>query len=158
MRYFLDTEFNDYGGELISLALVSEVGAKILYIATPCSNPTPWVAENVIPILDVGTSPRIVTADEFGSEIAEFLKDDKAPVIIADWPDDIRHFCAALITGPGCMVNLRSLQFEMVRVDSYPTTLVGAVQHNALWDALALRHKMVEMSAIRAMMSLSGTD
>jgi hypothetical protein len=25
-------------------------------------------------------------------------------------------------------------------VDAYPTTLDGAIQHNAWWDAMALRH------------------
>ncbi len=33
-------------------------------------------------------------------------------------------------------------EFEMHRVDAYPTMLPGAVQHNAYWDAMALRHKL----------------
>jgi hypothetical protein len=41
------------------------------------------------------------------------------------------------------MINVRpSIKFEMHRVDAYPTTLPGAVQHNAYWDAMALRHKL----------------
>lgn len=32
------------------------------------------------------------------------------------------------------------LRFEVSNLDAYPTDLPGAVQHNAWWDAMALRH------------------
>ena len=35
MRYFLDTEFNGFGGALISLALVPEIGDKDFYVSLP---------------------------------------------------------------------------------------------------------------------------
>ena len=139
-RYFLDTEFNEFGGELISLALVGDDGRE-LYLATPCKKPGAWVAENVIPIIKCpGADPIEVEADQIGHAIAMFLYDDDVPTIIADWPDDIRYFCQSVITGPGKMVSIRRLQFQMLRIDAYPTDLEGAVQHNALWDARALRH------------------
>ena len=142
MRYFLDTEFDGFGGALISLALVAEDGAS-LYLATECEPPTDWVRDNVMPIVSVpGASPTVIGPDEFGVAIATWfqLRNDASPVIIADWPDDIRYFCQAMIVGPGQMVNIPRLQFQMVRVDAYPTALEGAVQHNALWDARALRY------------------
>jgi len=140
VRYFLDTEFNEFGGDLISLALVSEAGDRELYIATECDKPGAWVKENVLPILRAGDAdPIMIQPDEFGRAIQWFLADDKLPTIVADWPDDIRYFCQAVITGPGQMVNIPRLQFQMLRMDAYPTTLDGAVQHNALWDARALR-------------------
>lgn len=40
-------------------------------------------------------------------------------------------------------VNIPALTFEIFRVDSYPTELPEAVQHNALWDARALRRKIM---------------
>ena len=143
-RYFLDCEFNGMGGDLISLALVCEDGRE-LYMATPyVSNPIPWVAENVIPIIKcAGTKPFISGTRNFCNMIAAFLEGDGCPEIIADWPDDIAYFCKAIVTGPGQMVNIRFLRFELHRVDAYPTTLPGAVQHNALWDARALRHKIM---------------
>ena len=53
MRYFLDAEFNGFGGELISLALVPEQdGLPPFYEAIRCDAPTDWVAENVIPVLE----------------------------------------------------------------------------------------------------------
>lgn len=139
MLYFLDTEFNGFGGDLISLALVSEMG-KELYIATPCAEPAEWVKENVIPIIECeGARPHYAQPDQFGRIVARFLAGDRAAVIVADWPDDIRYLCQTFITGPGEMVAIPQLQFQMLRVDSYPTELPGAVQHNALWDARALR-------------------
>lgn len=139
-RYFLDTEFNEFGGDLISLALVGEDGSE-LYLATACDNPGAWVKENVLPIVKCeGAKPINIGPKDFGHAIAWFLQHDKVPTIIADWPDDIRYFCQAIITAPGEMVAIRRLQFQMLRIDAYPTELPGAVQHNALWDARALRH------------------
>ena len=140
MKYYLDTEFNGMDGDLISLALVSEDGREI-YLSTPCRNPVPWVAENVIPIIDCDGATSIRTG-LMGIRIGLFLMEDKNPIIIADWPDDISYFCKTLILRPGQMVTIRAITFKMVRVDAYPTDLPGAVQHNALWDARALRHKL----------------
>ena len=140
MRYYLDTEFNEFGGELISLALVAEDGTE-LYLATNCAHSGAWVLANVIPVLSVkGAVPLDIPANEFGKAVAAFMDGDANPTIVADWPDDIRYLCGALITGPGEMVAIPRLKFELERVDAYPTTLEGAIQHNALWDARALRH------------------
>ena len=144
MNYFLDTEFNEFGGDLISLALVREDNCAFLYVATDCKNPGAWVAANVLPIIDApGADAVLIHPTSFGRFIEDFLDGDEYPNIVADWPDDIRYFCQALITGPGEMINIPRVAFEVRRVDAYPTTLAGAVQHNALWDARALRHYFV---------------
>lgn len=144
MRYFLDTEFNEFDGDLISLALVCDDGRE-LYLATDCQSPGEWVAGNVIPIIECdGSAPQWIQPEHFGHFITAFTAGDDNRVIIADWPDDIRYFCQALILGPGQMVAIPRLTFALIRVDAYPTTLAGAVQHNALWDARALRHKLQE--------------
>ena len=76
-------------------------------------------------------------------DVCDFLEDyffgDKNILIYTDWPDDVAYICKALITGPGKMINIPSIRFEVVRVDAYPTQLRDAVQHNAYWDAQALR-------------------
>ena len=144
MSYFLDTEFNGMGGDLISLALVRDDGLEFYLATRLMSKPVPWVSDNVIPIVKcLGARPVMCSAEAFGTAIMSFLFNDRDPVIIADWPDDIAYFCKALIVGPGKMVNITSLRFELIRVDAYPTTLAGAVQHNALWDARVLRHKLI---------------
>ena len=143
MKYFLDTEFNGFGGDLISLALVSEDGRE-LYLAADCPYPEPWVAQNVMPIVQAdGAKPVYVDVGSWGRYIADFIDTDRRPWLVADWPDDIRYLCGLLITGPGMMVNLPSLAISMLRVDAYPTSLPGAIQHNALWDARALRWRVL---------------
>ena len=144
MKYYLDTEFNGMGGDLISLALVAAAGGEI-YFSLRCNNPVPWVAKNVIPVMScTGAHAIKVTPHILAISIANFFfhMKDSDPVIIADWPDDISYFCKALITGPGQMVNIPTLTFKLERVDAYPTDLRGAVQHNALWDARALQRKL----------------
>jgi hypothetical protein len=143
VRYYLDTEFDGFGGDLISLALVREDGAS-LYRILKFSADDEWVLKNVVPILDscpVRAGPAISHAALAGA-IEDFLTGDPNPVIVADWPDDVAYFSKALITGPGTMIAIPRVTFEVRRVDAYPTTLHGAVQHNAWWDAMALRHKL----------------
>lgn len=133
-RYFLDTEFNGFGGELISLALVCEDGRE-LYLASKISVPiVPWVAENVMPIIG---EPEWLPKAEWPHKIAAFFQGEHVE-IVSDWPDDIRYLCASVITGPGQIANIRGMTLHVVRIDAYPTKLKGAVQHNALWDARAL--------------------
>lgn len=150
MKYYLDTEFNGLGGELISLALVREDGETGYWVFGDFGLPVQWVAENVLPIIwdcPVGSLPKIWDRGGAALDIAHFLKGDPEPVIIADWPDDIKYFCELMIAGSlywdlegGPMFSLPSLTFRAERVDAYPTGLPGAVQHNAWWDAQALRH------------------
>jgi hypothetical protein len=141
MKYYLDTEFGDFRGELISLALVGEDGRELYLVAHRLPPMNLWVRNNVIPVLFAdGTSPTSWRPDLFGAQISEFIRGDEAPIIVADWPDDIRYFCECLITGPGQMVEtVKRMSFAVERIDAYPTTLPGAVQHNALWDARALQ-------------------
>lgn len=145
MRYYLDTEFNGFGGALLSLALVSEEGHVLsLVYDRPAESIEPWVAKNVIPFLFKGVPgfPTKQVDHQLGAMlIAEFFDGHEGVdevTIVTDWPDDIRYFCQAIITGPGQMVTLPRLKFEMHRVDAYPTAIPGAIQHNAVWDAFAL--------------------
>lgn len=145
MRYFLDTEFNEFGGELISLAIVREDGESIYLVYPELPEYGTWVKEHVVPFIWSIPSPlpgmahKLESHEEGARRIAGFLAGDPHPVIVTDWPDDIKYFCQAIIVGPGMMVGLDNLVFQMVRCDAYPTTLEDAVQHNAWWDAKALR-------------------
>lgn len=150
MRYYLDTEFNGFGGALISMAVIREDG-RSFYAISPASNGhlvDPWVAEHVFPFLDSVPPDVHISRPESDQALADllqaFLAGDSNPVIVSDWPDDIRYFCNAVITGPGMMVKIPQLKFEMHRVDAYPTVLTGAVQHNAWWDAMALKLFLTE--------------
>jgi hypothetical protein len=60
---------------------------------------------------------------------------------------DIGRFCAAISTaanGGWASADYPRITFEVHNVECYPTTLPGAVQHNAWWDAMALREYLLE--------------
>lgn len=146
MNYFLDTEFDGFGGPLLSLALVREDGESLYLTYIGHAAKDPWVRENVLPIMrSVPYEVGVVNCNHHGGayRIAEFLHNDLDPHIHTDWPDDVRYFCQAIITGPGHMVAIPHIKFEVHRVDAYPTLLPNAVQHNAWWDAMALRHLLI---------------
>lgn len=143
MRYFLDTEFNGFGGELISVALVPEHGDQELYLVLPLPDELhPWVERNVVPYLNtipVGFPGGQTTRISAAGEIAHYLAGDDDPLIVADWPDDIAYFCALLVTGPGEMAGVERLRFELIRTPGFSTAQNSAVPHNALHDARSLR-------------------
>lgn len=145
MRYFLDTEFNGFGGALISLALVREDGESLYLIYGLPDAPTAFVRDQVAPKLN-SVPPEIairrVDQMQGAAAIEAFLHPDSAPEVIADWPDDIRLFCQALMIRPGLTVGIDRLRLEIHRVVPYPTALQDAVEHNAWWDAMALRERL----------------
>lgn len=148
MRYFIDTEFDGYRGPLISLAIVREDGRSLYFIMEYSEEKAcdPWVIENVLPILrDCPEPPHIVGPGTAAFLIGMFLMDDLDIEVVADWPDDIKHLCDLLHYMPGNMVPgpHQKMRFTIERVDAYPTTLPGAVQHCAWWDAVALREKLM---------------
>lgn len=135
MRLWLDTEFNGFGGELISIALVDEVG-NYFYAALECTTPTQWVAENVLPFLKI--APMGLSTLQHG--LRNFLATYPAIEVIADWPEDISHFCNTLILSPGQRMNVPPLTMTLCTQQALPSP----VPHNALSDALALRAAFVE--------------
>lgn len=146
MLYCLDCEFNGFGGELISLALSGEAGE--LYLARTEAELNAlvahdWVAEHVLPFLSVADArPKELPLEKFGRAIQAFLAGDREPVIVADWPEDLMHLMQCLIIAPGQMVRIPDLSLRLVQASAYPTDMSEAVQHNALWDARALRHAL----------------
>ncbi len=148
MRYYLDCEFDGHNGPLLSIALVSELDWSI-HIRTTARADDPWVMANVEPFMDrhrAALDVSNVRINAVGSELRQFLRNDQQPVIVADSVVDIARFCRAISTddeGGWASVD-GNLTFEVHDVQPYPTTLPGAVQHNAWWDAMALRHKLTD--------------
>lgn len=146
MQYFLDTEFNGFGGALISLGLVREDGPSLYLIYKMPKRTAPFVRSRVQPNIfrvPPGVVARNVSQGEGARAIEAFLHGDTDALIIADWPSDLSLFCEALMLEPGIMVPITRLRFELHRVSSYPTDLSGAVEHNACWDAMALRQRLM---------------
>ena len=149
MKYYLDCEFDGLGGDLLSMAIVSEFG-RSMYVVMDQAACDPWVQTHVVPLLANAQLnvpyPCIFGADaeQLSTALETYFEGENEIHIVADWPDDINYLCNALVTGPGTMINIPGITFEVVRVNAYPTDLPGAVQHNAWWDAMALRHLMLK--------------
>jgi hypothetical protein len=146
VRYFLDTEFNGFGGALLSLALVPEDGSEFYVTLAFDGELNAWVERNVLPYFDhvpVGlVSPRLSRQDA-AVELSHYLAADPHPVIVADWPEDIAQFCNLLMTGPGDMVPVPPMTFDFVPLQGFSTAGSSAVPHNALHDARALKEHLL---------------
>ena len=142
MRYFLDTEFDGFGGTLLSLALVPEDGGDEYYVTIDVEASDAWVTRNVVPYLDTVPEalrgPRLSRADA-AADLAYFLSADDAPHILADWPEDIAQFAMLLLVGPGRMVEVPGLRMDYLKYPGWSASANSAVPHNALHDARALR-------------------
>jgi len=134
MKLFLDTEFNGFGGQLMSMALVPEddrIGSWYCELEMK-DQLHPWVKENVVPHMILVPSTRL----QFQSSLSAYLLKFQEITIVADWPDDIRYFCESLITGPGERISIPSrIKFELDLSIEYESK----VPHNALHDAIGIR-------------------
>lgn len=132
MRLSLDTEFNGFGGELISIGLVAEDGREFYEVVGVPEKPHPWVKENVLPQLGK-------IAIGYGGvrrKLHGFLAGMPAQITVAaDWPEDHAHFMRLLLMaeeGEMCPIAVCSiLARPKVHVPSEKP-------HNALEDARAL--------------------
>jgi hypothetical protein len=147
MRYFLDTEFDGFGGKLLSIALVPEDGGEEFYAVIQHDGVAdPWVERYVVPYLDMVPeslkAPRMAR-EEAAVSLAQWLAHDEAPDIIADWPEDLAQLSMLLVTSPGRMVAMPGLTLRFVPLHGFSTAANSAVPHNALHDARALRHHIM---------------
>jgi hypothetical protein len=132
MKLFLDCEFTNFQGHLISMALVDENGKSFYEVVNfnevDCHK---WVLDNVLPILLKQPMPY----GDFQRGLRTFLRHYDMIEVIADWPEDFWHFTQALLTGPGMMMDIPKLTMTMERRLDY----VSDIPHNALEDAIAIR-------------------
>jgi hypothetical protein len=136
MRYFLDVEFNGFGGNLISLALVPEDhDVAPFYEVLPCAEPIPWVAGHVMQVLQREPIDRA----EFVRRLGAYLEEDSRPVIIGDWPEDIAQLMLMMMTGPGWRMPSERISIELLDLPLFDSEAMSQVPHNALYDAMALR-------------------
>jgi hypothetical protein len=131
-RLYLDTEFNGYAGELISLALYWPGGEEDFYeVVDIPTNPIPFVAERVIPIL----RKEAVGYDLVRNALRSYLMGIEKPHIIADWQEDFIHFNRLLCGLNGEQMDLNYTMELVVTPDFSPH---WPDHHNALADAHGL--------------------
>jgi hypothetical protein len=147
MRYFLDTEYDGFGGKLLSIALVPEDGGEEFYAVIDHHGvAVPWVERNVVPFLDMvpeSLKGPHMAREEAAEALAQWLAHDEAPDIIADWPEDLAQLSMLLVTGPGRMVAMHGLTLRFVPLHGFSTAANSTVPHNALHDARALRNHIM---------------
>lgn len=134
MRLFLDTEFNEFGGELISMALVTDDGREWYQVRKMTTASGEWVAEHVIPKLEKDAIPDGHFVASFHAFIGQF----DGCEVVADWPADFEHF-TRLLSEAGRDLGFRipiECTMRLVRGDD---TITPDNPHNALSDARALR-------------------
>lgn len=143
MRIWIDTEFNAFGGSLISLALVAEDGSEFYETLALPEGETydPWVDENVVPHLNKNP----ISRESFQKALRNYILKWESVHIVADWPDDIRYFCESLITGPGQAINT-PLKLTM-QIDRELNSARSAIPHNALEDARAIARSQQRLQA-----------
>lgn len=137
MNLFLDCEFNGFGGELISMALVDERG-QYFYEVLACLEPVPWVEKNVLPFLN---KPAVSLTD-FQKILRQFLHSYHHIHIIADWPEDLMHFTRCLILSAGKSMLTPPLSMQLWQNSQY-IHVASEVPHNALSDAHALQQSFI---------------
>ena len=125
------------------MALVSEEG-DTFYEVLECAEPIDWIRDNVVPVLGKAA----VSQDEFTERLQDFLAqfvEDVFRRIIADWPDDIKHFCDALVAWDRCNIGPGSFT---VTVDRVLFNAKSKIPHNALEDARAIRQYYLDQEAV----------
>ena len=128
MNLYIDCEFDGFKGDLISIALVPELGSHFYEVLKDDAKDL-WVQENVIPILD---QPKISKKD-FEQKLSNYLRGFGELTIIADYPADIMYFCQVLLVAPLISLNVPDFTAKVITgVPSYPSN-----PHNALSDAYA---------------------
>lgn len=144
-RYFLDTEYNGFGGALLSLALVPEdEGDEEFYgVIDHDGDLDPWVERHVVPYLH--HVPEMLKCEaasrlSVAQHLAHYLAHDPEPEICADWPEDLAQFAMLLITGPGKMLAVPPYTLRLLTLPGFSPARNSQVPHNALHDARALRH------------------
>lgn len=135
MRYYIDTEFNGTGGQLLSLALVREDGAHFYEVLHAHELLVPWVKEHVAPHFVQEPVARLQAV----KKLQKFLRKDKGPhIFIADWPEDISHFCSMLLRDHGKRNDPFQFACLLLNLPGFDTASVSEVPHNALADARVL--------------------
>lgn len=143
MKYYIDAEFNGFGGQLLSFAIVREDNEfRHFVFGIRDSEVEPWVRDNVMPHRFAAplTHPNGSTTYAAGRDLAAFIRPDDDAHIHFDWPEDAIHFLSLITIGGGNMFATGNFALHFEKVDMDKLTLPGAIRHNPYWDSMLLKH------------------
>lgn len=135
MRIFVDCEFNGFGGDLLSMALVPEDESIEPWYEVIDQHAVfmwgRWVYDNVYPVF--GKEP--ISKNDFRASFIEYITRFDNPTICVDWYTDLVHFFS-MFAGPDHTQSVGfSCKAELVLIEDYHSE----IPHNALSDAKAIR-------------------
>lgn len=143
MNVFVDCEFDVPTHALISLAIVSEDGAREFYEVLDYSNiQDDWVKKNVIPILQ----KEPISFELFQDKLAKFLGQFPGLNVIVNHPNDVIYFNEALLGEKGKWIKIQPLTFE---IDDNLSGKGSKLLHNALYDAIATRDDWLSQNGFK---------
>lgn len=129
---YLDTEFNGFKGQLISMALISPQGNEWYEVCELPRPIEPWVQQHVVPVLGKEPLRPLIFKSLFQQWIIQF----KEPWIVCDWHTDAQHFCE-MLSGVKHGTSL-DFAFNIKCIKTPEGKPVSLIPHNALADAKAL--------------------
>lgn len=138
MRYYVDTEFNGNGGQLLSIALVRQDGLRF-YAELPVHElVVPWCKEHVMPLMRGGEC--LMDRATATKRMRKFLEKDPGPLItfVVDWPEDLLHVMAMLLRDHGKRNPPERFRCVLLSLPGFNTSTASAKPHNAEDDAVAL--------------------
>lgn len=151
-----DCEFDDSTKTLISISLVSSIGRIYYAFDTAAAHAVKkqWIIDNVNSVLlDIPATTSVVwdlnAKHKTFQEFVEYVLEQEDELLYndvrihVDFPTDVAYISQLFHLGEGRRIGkMGKVQFHIDYVDSYPTKVPGAVQHNAAWDAFALWHHL----------------
>jgi hypothetical protein len=147
-KFYIDFEFDGHNGPLISVGVTTTNDAEF-YATLPVRPGDLWVMKNVIPVLYESCCDNFVAAEsevELASKLKQFLyKETNYAMLdlhfISDSSVDVWRMAKILNDNGGCYVESpwNLVTYTVMNVNIYPSRLADAVQHNAIWDARALK-------------------
>lgn len=145
MIIYIDTEFNGFGGDLISIGARSDDDHEFYAVLNPPRDIVidRWVAKNVLPVLRSVAPYKAGRGEDWDIVQRAFIKylhaacerSDDYVTIAADWYEDLA-WAARLLVFPGGKYRHLVKAFEFI--DTANIDLKPDVRHNALSDARAL--------------------
>jgi hypothetical protein len=151
MDFYLDTEFNGFGGELLSIGIApADTSLPCFYAAIKRTEALAgWVAMHVIPFIEklpegvpILGSAELVDRERAARMLVTYLRTvspGEKPVFVADWPEDFAQLMNLLVIGPGQIVNSPDFDCQYRALRGFNTAETSTIPHNALADAIALR-------------------
>jgi hypothetical protein len=132
MALYLDTEFNGYKGELISVGIWNPVTKRHFYEERNIN----WIYKDLTEFVTKYVRPKLsdIPNEFLQNDLVTYLTKHEGETIYADWPEDFIHLLYMCCGNMGIKY-ISQLKMELITT---PDNYISKKPHHALWDAEAL--------------------